>query len=215
MRKWTSLKWCSWCCLDLAMFLGPVAWVFVTAKLASGLVIKPAVILSDITIKLWHQTLKPNCAILFLPTTTPNLVTCSFSSMVQPWAHAWLYSMITCFMADLEQHYLSSVPCAPLVYLRYIDDIFIVWTDGKESLDMGFDNLSEEVCMLSLSVATYTRIELCWCWKCHWIQTRLSHLFVKSFFSPLFVKSCIYMLICCHSLPTILSQSVLQLFPVT
>ncbi|CAM5099519.1 unnamed protein product [Eretmochelys imbricata] len=39
------------------------------------------------------------------------------------------------FMADLEQHFLSSRPLTPLLYLRYIDDIFIIWTHGKEALE--------------------------------------------------------------------------------
>ncbi|CAM5112749.1 unnamed protein product [Eretmochelys imbricata] len=39
------------------------------------------------------------------------------------------------FMADLEQRFLSSRPLNPLLYLRYIDDIFIIWTHGKEALE--------------------------------------------------------------------------------
>ncbi|XP_067413152.1 uncharacterized protein [Emydura macquarii macquarii] len=38
------------------------------------------------------------------------------------------------FMADLEHRFLKTCPQAPLLYLRYIDDIFIIWTHGKESL---------------------------------------------------------------------------------
>ncbi|CAM4564674.1 unnamed protein product [Lepidochelys kempii] len=39
------------------------------------------------------------------------------------------------FMADLEQRFLSSRPLTPLLYLRYIDDLFIIWTHGKEALE--------------------------------------------------------------------------------
>nr|XP_048674335.1 zinc finger protein 708-like isoform X5 [Caretta caretta]XP_048674339.1 zinc finger protein 708-like isoform X5 [Caretta caretta] len=39
------------------------------------------------------------------------------------------------FMADLEQRFLSSRPLKPLLYLCYIDDIFIIWTHGKEALE--------------------------------------------------------------------------------
>ncbi|XP_074819362.1 GPI alpha-1,4-mannosyltransferase I, stabilizing subunit [Natator depressus] len=39
------------------------------------------------------------------------------------------------FMADLEQRFLSSRPLTPLLYLRYIDDIFIIWTHGKAALE--------------------------------------------------------------------------------
>ncbi|XP_073210127.1 uncharacterized protein [Lepidochelys kempii] len=38
------------------------------------------------------------------------------------------------FMADLEQHFLSSRPLTTLLYLCYIDDI-IIWTHGKEALE--------------------------------------------------------------------------------
>ncbi|XP_073193192.1 uncharacterized protein [Lepidochelys kempii] len=39
------------------------------------------------------------------------------------------------FKADLEQCFLSSRPLMPLLYLRYIDDLFIIWTHGKEALE--------------------------------------------------------------------------------
>ena len=39
------------------------------------------------------------------------------------------------FMADLEQRFLSSHPLEPLLYLRFLDDIFIIWTHGKEALE--------------------------------------------------------------------------------
>ncbi|CAM5179343.1 unnamed protein product [Eretmochelys imbricata] len=39
------------------------------------------------------------------------------------------------FMDDLEQRFLSSRPLTPLFYLHYIDDIFIIWTHGKEALE--------------------------------------------------------------------------------
>ncbi|CAM4539213.1 unnamed protein product [Lepidochelys kempii] len=39
------------------------------------------------------------------------------------------------FMPDLEQRFLSSRPLKPLLYLCYIDDIFIIWTHGKEALE--------------------------------------------------------------------------------
>ncbi|XP_065450463.1 uncharacterized protein LOC103307061 isoform X2 [Chrysemys picta bellii] len=39
------------------------------------------------------------------------------------------------FMADLEQRFLSSRPLTPLLYLRYTDNIFIIWTHRKEALE--------------------------------------------------------------------------------
>uniref|UniRef100_A0A8C5LW51 Reverse transcriptase domain-containing protein n=1 Tax=Leptobrachium leishanense TaxID=445787 RepID=A0A8C5LW51_9ANUR len=38
------------------------------------------------------------------------------------------------FMADLEQRFLNTHPHKPHKYLRYIDDIFIIWTEGEEHL---------------------------------------------------------------------------------
>lgn len=39
------------------------------------------------------------------------------------------------FMVDLEHCLLNSYPLAPFLYLRFIDDIFIIWTYGKEILE--------------------------------------------------------------------------------
>ncbi|XP_074800310.1 uncharacterized protein LOC141982282 [Natator depressus] len=39
------------------------------------------------------------------------------------------------FKADLEQRFPSSRPLMLLLYLHYIDDIFIIWTHGKEALE--------------------------------------------------------------------------------
>ena len=38
------------------------------------------------------------------------------------------------FMDELETKMLSSFPLKPLLYLRYIDDIFIIWDHGKDAL---------------------------------------------------------------------------------
>ena len=39
------------------------------------------------------------------------------------------------FMGVLEQQMLASYKHKPLLYCRYIDDIFIIWTDGEDSLN--------------------------------------------------------------------------------
>ena len=38
------------------------------------------------------------------------------------------------FMPDLETKLLDLAPVKPYVWLRYSDDIFIVWTAGEEKL---------------------------------------------------------------------------------
>jgi len=38
------------------------------------------------------------------------------------------------FMADLEERFLHSFPMKPLLYLRFIDDIFLLWPHGEKSL---------------------------------------------------------------------------------
>ena len=39
------------------------------------------------------------------------------------------------FMGDLEQNLLAQYPLKPLVWWRYIDDIFMIWPHGKEKLN--------------------------------------------------------------------------------
>ena len=39
------------------------------------------------------------------------------------------------FMDVLEQQMLSSYKYKPLAYFRYIDDVFIIWTEGEETLN--------------------------------------------------------------------------------
>ena len=39
------------------------------------------------------------------------------------------------FMDVLEKQMLSSYKHKPLVYLRCIDDMFMIWTDGEDSLN--------------------------------------------------------------------------------
>ena len=39
------------------------------------------------------------------------------------------------FMGVLEQQMLSSYKYKPLAYFRYVDDIFMIWTEGEETLN--------------------------------------------------------------------------------
>ena len=44
-------------------------------------------------------------------------------------------SYVNLFMDVQEQQMLSSYRHKPLLYFRYIDDIFIIWTDGEDNLN--------------------------------------------------------------------------------
>ena len=39
------------------------------------------------------------------------------------------------FMGRLEEDFLATAPKSPLIWLRYIDDVFLLWTHGEEQLD--------------------------------------------------------------------------------
>ncbi|GFN94116.1 hypothetical protein PoB_002062200 [Plakobranchus ocellatus] len=39
------------------------------------------------------------------------------------------------FMSELEDKFLASAATKPKIWLRYIDDIFLVWTHGRSNLD--------------------------------------------------------------------------------
>ena len=38
-------------------------------------------------------------------------------------------------MASIEQTFIDSSPLTPLFYMRFIDDIFMIWTHGSEELE--------------------------------------------------------------------------------
>ena len=41
---------------------------------------------------------------------------------------------VNIFMANLEENFLQNTHNNFLLYLRYIDDIFLLWTHGEEEL---------------------------------------------------------------------------------
>ena len=47
------------------------------------------------------------------------------------------------FMGDLEEKILDSSPLKPLVWWRYIDDVFFLWQHGEESLKLFLDHLNQ------------------------------------------------------------------------
>ena len=48
------------------------------------------------------------------------------------------------FMAQWEKKILKKVPHQPLVYFRFLDDVFMIWTHGREKLDQFLDILNND-----------------------------------------------------------------------
>ena len=46
------------------------------------------------------------------------------------------------FMDDLETKFLQSQSLQPLVWFRYINDIFFIWTHGKDKLEKFLNDLN-------------------------------------------------------------------------
>jgi peptide-methionine (R)-S-oxide reductase len=52
-------------------------------------------------------------------------------------------SFANIFMADFEERYVYTYPTQPKIWLRYIDDIFMIWDHDKDSLDSFLNYLNE------------------------------------------------------------------------
>ena len=50
------------------------------------------------------------------------------------------YSIL--FMADLEKRLLSDIDLKPYIWWRYIDDIFLIWEHGEESLKLFLEKIN-------------------------------------------------------------------------
>ena len=48
------------------------------------------------------------------------------------------------FMSNLEENFLQNTHNKPLIYLRYIDDIFLLWTHGEEKLLQFYKDFNSE-----------------------------------------------------------------------
>jgi len=51
-------------------------------------------------------------------------------------------SFANLFMADLEEKHVYTYPTKPSLWLRYIDDIFLIWEHGQDALDSFLDHLN-------------------------------------------------------------------------
>ena len=45
-------------------------------------------------------------------------------------------------MAELEEDFLQQQPKKPIIWKRFIDDIFLVWTHTAQELEVFMDNLN-------------------------------------------------------------------------
>ena len=57
-------------------------------------------------------------------------------------------ALATIFMALLEERYLANTPLSPHFYVRYIDDIFMIWNHGRPALETfvrGFNDLKPRI----------------------------------------------------------------------
>ena len=48
------------------------------------------------------------------------------------------------FICILEKQMLSTYPHKPFVYFRYIDDIFMIWTEGEDSLNTFLEHCNKQ-----------------------------------------------------------------------
>jgi len=56
-------------------------------------------------------------------------------SSEQPWEPKWRHPLQTSLWIDLENRFLQTQRILPLIWRRYIDDIFMIWTHGRDSLE--------------------------------------------------------------------------------
>ena len=71
--------------------------------------------------------------------------------------HSYCCHYANIFMAKWEKEALEKCPLLPLLFLRFLDDIFIIWTHGKEEFLKFFDILNNHLDCIKL---TYTYDEI-------------------------------------------------------
>ena len=52
-------------------------------------------------------------------------------------------SLANVFMADFEEKFIYSYDKQPIFYKRFLDDLILIWTHGKEELDKFFEHLNK------------------------------------------------------------------------
>ena len=62
------------------------------------------------------------------------------------------------FMDELETSFLETQEMKPLVWFRYIDDVFSIWTHGQEKLDSFLEELNRCNTFLNLHMTQVKRV---------------------------------------------------------
>ena len=70
------------------------------------------------------------------------MTTTIFKSTAPPWVLKWLPLTQTFFWVFFEAKALENAPFQPHTWLRYIDDIFMIWTEGLDNLKTFIDYLN-------------------------------------------------------------------------
>ena len=66
----------------------------------------------------------------------------SYKSLVQQWALEWHPVLLFTLWADFGAKYIYTYPVTPLLFLWYIDDIFIIWQHGWETVHSFIQHLN-------------------------------------------------------------------------
>ena len=67
-------------------------------------------------------------------------------------------SFAVLYMGDFEDRYVFPYRLQPILYLRYIDDIFMLWQHGPEELRMFVEHLNTRVETISFTEETSDKI---------------------------------------------------------
>ena len=59
--------------------------------------------------------------------------------MVLLWVLKWLLLLLTFFLVVFETNALTNAHWQPYTWWRYIDDIFMIWTEGSDRLKIFVD----------------------------------------------------------------------------
>ena len=73
---------------------------------------------------------------------SPLMISTISKSTAPPWVLKWLPVMPTFFLVFSKQTLWKNAPFQPHTWLRYIDDIFMIWTEGLDILKIFIDYLN-------------------------------------------------------------------------